>query len=933
MSENSHLVKFSAAIGLFFLLAGGWSLAGGNAVESLPKAELGKLPELAFGRNEAFEAAIHPLDKQKAVLVVEGERYAGFRFTAPEMLDGPIEWLSVPAGAERDGVPWILLSEEGKVIATSVPTVGDVAAFPRIAAQFPHARGIFRHEIQMEALKGGGRYSAVQVLADGQPAPVAVSMTVASVIGRFQFGNLNPKIIIPARQLATGEVIAAVLKAREQTSDEAASDLLMREMDLRSDDNSAYDSLFYAVWREAQMGSGRLDIGWQATLFDALFTSGWKHRYYRGVIDVTSNLTGTLSDAGRHGRVTEVLDWWCEAQRLGGYRMDSTSYPDLGPAFPMLPEVRKRDIPELVAFSKAVFEGDHPRSMMESFSLNTAAAFLKYGEQLHRAGRWRESLEWRLWIHGWASVEDGSAPRPLRVPVWNSSLIVIQRELRWLGFAEEALALVEQGIAAPYGNSYRGRDKLILARDRFELLMELDRPVPDLIGQIEKLIKESEANIHLNITAHQSAKVTLAKALIRENRIAEGVALLEKLVKEGSLYARNILLTHRITTGDLENVEEELLAILKAFRETGNKSGETWLYREYADFLEKSGRFQEELLMRRELLRLYRSFDYFTFLPFQLAKLASLLERMGDAEGGKSAADEARALLARGRIPVGNARKANEVLAGLNAAPGLVNQKPEKAPSADFQPGRSVVIPIKGVPWTTLLTLANPGSLAEGGTLSADGIPLAFTKDEEHGDVLASLGKGAEEVATPLPLRLEPGSYQLIKITADENFATEGEVTLTWTSDRAEARVEAKVSIEAPESGVSSSIIQAGNYRLNPFYGVPIHHHYVTKDKATESLPLRFVTSNAARVEVYALDGTPLSIDAQGNGSLRDRGDQLFGATDRQGNLLLSLANGAASFMILLYPGGPLPEEGITLDVEVYQNDAWTLHSQNRILP
>lgn len=88
-----------------------------------------------------------------------------------------------------------------------------------------------------------------------------------------------------------------------------------------------------------------------------------------------------------------------------------------------------------------------------------------------------------------------------------------------------------------------------------------------------------------------------------------------------------------------------------------------------------------------------------------------------------------------------------------------------------------------------------------------------------------------------------------------------------------------------------------------------------------------------ALAQVDAMHGKPLSVDGQCNGSLRDRGDELFGASDREGNLLLSLTDGAASFMILIYPNGPLPADGLNLNVEAYQDGAWVLHSQNRLMP
>jgi putative ABC transport system substrate-binding protein len=101
-----------------------------------------------------------------------------------------------------------------------------------------------------------------------------------------------------------------------------------------------------------------------------------------------------------------------------------------------------------------------------------------------------------------------------------------------MGFTEQALELAEQALGAPHGDGYQGREKLIFAGNRFDLLMELNRPVPDLVKQIETLVTKAEANIQVNISTQQTMRVTLAKALIRSNRGAEGMALLDKLVDD-----------------------------------------------------------------------------------------------------------------------------------------------------------------------------------------------------------------------------------------------------------------------------------------------------------------------------------------------------------------------------------------------------------------
>ena len=727
------------------------------------------------------------------------------------------------------------------------------------------------------------------------------------------------------------QVVDKILEIKKEGDIGAALDFLSEQMDRRADRGRRFGGLYGKIWREAQVKSGRLDADWASRLYDQLFISCQEHRRFGEMNDVMGNLLAVLDTAGRHGRKTEVLEWWAEERSANGKLLETGAYPDLGPAFPFLPEVRKRDIPEEVLYWRAKSKESSPIRKVDLGQKNSLV-FDIYASHLGKAGRWQESLEWDLQIHRWASLEDGS-PRWQLIQRWFSSVESIADRLQWLGFVEEALSQVDQGLAAPMQESYHGRYNITFSLMRLVLLMELGRAPEDLVEQAKALAERSEQNIHLSVWHHRWAKVVVAKTLLHQGEDTAGLAILDELAEIGFIEARKTRLRYWIDTGMLERIEPELLSLLDAFRESGNKSSESWLYEKYADYLEASGRFEEALAMRREVIRLYKSFNHFTKIPVQLAKLAHLLERMGDSKGSKAAAAEARGLIAENRLPAGRLNLAMGILAKLDAGVAAFETAPEKTVRVDFQPEHSIVIPIEGAAWTTMLTLANPSGKVKEGILSSRGMAMKFSEEGEHGDVVVRPLLAAEHGEATLRLRLEPKTYALIRITADQSDSKEGGLSLVWSSLNERNRVEANLQIEAPEKGVSSSIIQAGNYRANPFYGVPVYLHYVSKDQAKKSFPLRFTTSEKARVEVYAIDSAPLSVDAQGNGSLRDRGDELFGAGDHEGNLQLPLVGGAAPFMVLIYPDGPLHEDGLNLNVEIQQDGDWVLNSQNRLMP
>lgn len=731
-------------------------------------------------------------------------------------------------------------------------------------------------------------------------------------------------------QLSATQVMEMALKARSENKVPEALKLLADELDKRGGDSGYFKNLSDTIWREAQVKSGRLDPDWAALQYDEIFKSSVRNRRYNEMNDVTGNLLATLRAAGRHGRLTEVLDWWLEKQN-GNQRLEIRTYQDQGAVYPFFPEIRKRNVPITVLHSRIGVDAQHEANLVDIEQKNGHVLGI-HADQLESSGKWRESMEWVQQVRHWASLEDGK-PRWQMIQPWFESVDSSARSLWWLGFTEEALREVDTGLAAPMQNSYHGRCNITFSLLRLEILMDLKQAPDDLVNQAEELVKRAESNTHLSIFAHRNARVTLARALLHVGKEDEALALLDELSAIGHVSARNERVKYRIEHKMLDGVEEELLALLKQSRHAGNKMSELWLYKQYAEFLELSNRLTEALAIRREVVRLCRTFDLITDLPIQLAKLALLLERMGDLEGSKAAAEEAQKGIAAANFPSRRKSQAAELLAKLSANQIAGQEKSEKTPKVDFQPERAIVIPIEGAPWTSFLTLANPSDTVVDGTLSFKGMPMSFIQDKETGDVIVSPANPSVPGDATLRLKLEPSNFRLVKIKADATFAKKGDLSLIWTSWNGEQKVETNIVIESPEKGVSSSVIQAGNYRANPFYGVPVYLHYVTKNEKTTSSPLRFLTSETARVEVYGLDDTPLSVDAQGNGSLRDKGDELFGASDGEGNVLLPIKDGGASFMLLIYPQGPLPKDGLTLNVEAFQNGTWTLHSQNRLQP
>ena len=107
----------------------------------------------------------------------------------------------------------------------------------------------------------------------------------------------------------------------------------------------------------------------------------------------------------------------------------------------------------------------------------------------------------------------------------------------------------------------------------------------------------------------------------------------------------------------------------------------------------------------------------------------------------------------------------------------------EQVPAVDLQPQRSVVVPFEKEPWTSFLTLANPGDREAKGRFRINGMATQISTNEENGDITAALSSQVDAKGSELAIVISPGSYRLIHLTADATFKNQGKLNLTWTPE------------------------------------------------------------------------------------------------------------------------------------------------------
>ena len=919
-----------------------------TASPEFPVNLLNGLPMTYRSKNNIGESSLYRMQKSDCLISYEGQQYLGIQLWGPMMPDPVLEWLVASPTDSMKPEPWLLVGSDGHIIHECQPEAKSPDNYPRIMERYPKTKGIACYQTSGGMIKQGKHFYLLQRMTGNPQDEFAIAITSPTGQGYENFGQLAPNAQQTFGRATSDAVIETMKEIRRNQNIGAATEYLGRELEIRMDDFEAnpsrrdhevfrkawlgFHSIYSLAYLEAQQGGGRLSNEWASSICDTIFQTCHRREYYHHMMEIAVMLTNHLNSAGRYGRLTEVFTTWSQGMKLGGYQMDPRTYPDNGQAFDFLPKVHHRKIPALVPCSQLKVADNSRLRLPATFNYIHNAAIQKYADQLWRNGQWQESLEWLLWCQQWAQESLKKGRDEELSAAWHHSVGTLASRIESLGFTDESLAIIDSGLNADHNGYYFGRSITEYKLNKIRIHMELEHPAPpDLTWQIEQLIEEIRANIHMGVDSVKYARTILAQALIYTGKAAEGEALFNELADQGYWYAKSERLAYWCRTGRVDGVENEFIALLNDSRKAGNKLNEVWLYSRYADFLEKQGCLQESLRVRRETIRLRKTFDLYTRIPLELAKLAALLEKVGSRKESQTAEAEALELLKSNTIPGQLAEETRSTLGKINRSAAALAASKSDIPKVDFQPQQVVVIPTKGSPWSTFLTLTNPSDKIEKGILSGVGMPMNLKLLDGQLNVRAAIGTTQEKAE--LPLEIPPGSYSLIEVTPADGKEPEGKLTFTWNASTKNQTSQSTVEIEAPASGGSSSVIQAGVIQLNPYYGVPIYHQYLGPKQNPQSKPLRFIASQPARVEIYLMDGTPAGIDAQGNGSLQDIGDELFIESDGLGHLQLPLKEGNAVFMIVVYPIGAIPEKGLMLNIEAFAGGKWEDHSQDLILP
>ena len=732
----------------------------------------------------------------------------------------------------------------------------------------------------------------------------------------------------PAAQVPPHKAVVRARQARS-ISDEAAAvfrqsgaEVALRVLDRSAEEYLAaggrYFDLNHHVWKEAQIRSGRENVAWSADLYDWLFRLALAHGNEQAAKEVVGVALNMLAGAHRYGRIKEILGWQEQAFARNGYNLDPTSYPDAGPGISDLPEVRHRHIPYVPPLGPRLF------NRLQASAVHAMA------DDRERGGKWREALEWRLWVQAWAVQQQAQTPDIEILNVWFLAAVDNARNLESLELYEAAVREYDVIATHPWEDAYSDRSKIGSRLRKINCSLRLGDYHPEMEIEAREIAAQSREIIYLTKTSRFEADLIHARCLIASGNVAGGLAEIESLIAADYEEARLERCVQRLAAGNLSGVEADLVLLLESYRSSGRKIDEAKLYSLYAEFLEAAGRQAEAIAMRREAVRLMRGFDLFVSLPLELARLSVLLQRYGDHAAAAAAANEASQLASRkNRVPERVAVKVAHVLAARGPAQVAVKNDLPKLP-LELQPVRAIVVPLEGRPLRGRLTLFNPTGQTAEGSLSFEGISTAAVWNPEASEVTATLGK--DGVGTLSKIRVEPGSDASIELFAPASAVAKGTLTVIWSSAGQDA-LKSTWSVGDPEQGVASAIIDAGEFRGNPFFGIPIYHHHMQSPADPPQVNLRVTASVPTRIELYDASGRAVFVDANGDGSLGGVGDSLFSDENHDGAGDIVSTAGEADFGMRVYPPADLPAEGITLTVEVKHDGKWVVFATDRIIP
>ena len=521
------------------------ALSAGGFAEGEPLKNIrdhtGQFPRIVFAKDEKGQARISLLKPPEEPLQIQGVYYHGFRFTVPAGSNGSIYWMFLMpkpfAYREGEFSSSIMSVESGESIALPMIKL-PVRPFELLSARFSKAEYFFQQQGPEKFLKPETEYLVLYRFSDPSIPEIQVALTDESNLGNTGFLPIgSPFVKIPRTIEAPLPVARELAKAVGAEFLKSGTQAGLRYLDRAYEDymskGGAFYGLYYAVWKEAQMGTGRTNPGWGAQLYDWLYLRSLSLNDETNAMGVTANLLPSMEADYRFGRLKEILGWYERALWRSGYDLDPASYPDLGPGIASLPEVRLRKIPLKAPLGFPYFSASGRASLYQQLGRLQVSAINAMASDRARSGRWREAFEWRFFVQAWAAKILEQSQDIEIIHVWYHGAGGNAGGLESLGLYEAAIEEYDKVVAHPWDDAYSNSSKLTAQLGKISCSILLGDYRPEMESQAREIAINSRKNIHVDKSFWLNADLIHARCLIASGKNEEGMAALESLIAQG----------------------------------------------------------------------------------------------------------------------------------------------------------------------------------------------------------------------------------------------------------------------------------------------------------------------------------------------------------------------------------------------------------------
>jgi hypothetical protein len=152
---------------------------------------------LKLGKNG--EATIHRFRISTNVIgVFQQARYAGFRFTVPQWIDGDFEWMYMHLtgpGTKGRYIPanWMIIPEKGEMKGFTGYDLKPLTEFPELAKRYTNSTQVFIQTLPRANFKPGERYAIFFSHFEAKSPDIGIALTINSERGHRLYGLLPLK--------------------------------------------------------------------------------------------------------------------------------------------------------------------------------------------------------------------------------------------------------------------------------------------------------------------------------------------------------------------------------------------------------------------------------------------------------------------------------------------------------------------------------------------------------------------------------------------------------------------------------------------------------------------------------------------------------------------------------------------------------------------